>query len=58
MVPKGYLVNFLSYVVPQRLITDLFCKIHDVVVHCAGLVKSRYPGDPERGHSLKLFVAK
>ena len=25
----------------------LFCKIHDLVVHSASLVKSRFPGAPE-----------
>ena len=27
----------------------LFCKIHDLVAHCASLVQSRSPGAPEGG---------
>ena len=33
----------------RRLIMVLFCKIHDLVVHCASFVQSRCPGAPEGG---------
>ena len=45
----GPLVLLFLSMCLRGLIIVLYCKIHDLVVHCASLVQSRWPGAPEGG---------